>query len=193
MVTKTNRSCDTPCFLLQSWTDVNLKWNPWEHGGTKLLVIPAAKIWLPDIILYNKYVYMYIWSFPLTSTYNSYCTHSNTYIATKPSSPCITFELVPFKMAAPIQWKSHEFSQSHVRSWKISSVKPFLLQNRASSPAQIAHLIYNWFWRWSLTRVIILEMRPVPTLCSTSKYWVYYLPWIQLFIQVPNIHHTSFP
>ena len=42
--------------LFQNWNDYKLKWNPNEYGGVKTLYVPSERIWLPDIVLYNKYV-----------------------------------------------------------------------------------------------------------------------------------------
>ena len=40
----------------QNWNDYKLKWNPNEYGGVKTLYVPSERIWLPDIVLYNKCV-----------------------------------------------------------------------------------------------------------------------------------------
>lgn len=40
----------------QEWYDYKLKWNPDEYGGVDTLHVPSEHIWLPDIVLYNKYV-----------------------------------------------------------------------------------------------------------------------------------------
>lgn len=42
--------------LTKEWYDYNLKWKPHEYGGVDRLYIPSKLIWLPDIVLYNKYV-----------------------------------------------------------------------------------------------------------------------------------------
>ena len=44
------------CLFFQTWNDYKLKWNPVEYGGVKTLYVPSERIWLPDIVLYNKYV-----------------------------------------------------------------------------------------------------------------------------------------
>ncbi len=36
--------------------DYKLKWDPRDYGGVKHLHVPSQHIWLPDIVLYNKYV-----------------------------------------------------------------------------------------------------------------------------------------
>ena len=40
--------------LSQNWNDYKLKWNPQEYGGVRTLYVPSERIWLPDIVLYNK-------------------------------------------------------------------------------------------------------------------------------------------
>lgn len=42
--------------LKQEWTDYRLSWKPKEHNGIQVLRIPSGKVWLPDIVLINKYV-----------------------------------------------------------------------------------------------------------------------------------------
>lgn len=44
----------TALFLLQSWDDYKLKWDPREYGGVEMLHVPSDHIWRPDIVLYNK-------------------------------------------------------------------------------------------------------------------------------------------
>lgn len=39
----------------QEWYDHNLRWYPNEYGGVDRLYVPSELIWLPDIVLYNKY------------------------------------------------------------------------------------------------------------------------------------------
>lgn len=40
----------------QVWHDYRLMWNPEEYEGIKKIRLPTQHIWLPDIVLYNKYV-----------------------------------------------------------------------------------------------------------------------------------------
>lgn len=40
----------------QVWYDYRLMWNPEEYEGIKKIRLPTQHIWLPDIVLYNKYV-----------------------------------------------------------------------------------------------------------------------------------------
>lgn len=44
----------TNVWLDQDWIDEYLVWNPEDFGGITELRIPCDKIWLPDIVLYNK-------------------------------------------------------------------------------------------------------------------------------------------
>ena len=59
----------------QEWSDYKLTWNPDDFGGVETLHVPSEHIWLPDIVLYNKYanfsinfltihsIYLYIYTF----------------------------------------------------------------------------------------------------------------------------------
>ena len=38
------------------WTDEFMKWNPEEYGGINETRIPRNKLWIPDIMLYNRYI-----------------------------------------------------------------------------------------------------------------------------------------
>lgn len=46
----------TNVWVEQEWNDYKLKWNPDDYGGVETLHVPSEHIWLPDIVLYNKYV-----------------------------------------------------------------------------------------------------------------------------------------
>ena len=48
----------TPNAALKEWHDNNLHWQPLEYGGVDRLYVPSHLLWLPDIVLYNKYVYI---------------------------------------------------------------------------------------------------------------------------------------
>ncbi|VDK56782.1 unnamed protein product [Anisakis simplex] len=45
--------------LFKSWMDYKLKWNPADYGGVDVLYVPSDMIWLPDIVLYNKFAIHY--------------------------------------------------------------------------------------------------------------------------------------
>ncbi|KAL3046622.1 hypothetical protein OYC64_004579 [Pagothenia borchgrevinki] len=36
------------------WMDYRLRWNPKEHDGINVMRIPAVKVWLPDMVLFNN-------------------------------------------------------------------------------------------------------------------------------------------
>lgn len=40
----------------QEWQDYKFIWDPSEYGGVTELYVPSEHIWLPDIVLYNKWV-----------------------------------------------------------------------------------------------------------------------------------------
>ncbi|NXT96756.1 ACHB4 protein, partial [Anhinga rufa] len=44
----------TNVWLNQEWIDYRLAWKPSDYEGINKLRIPAKRIWLPDIVLYNK-------------------------------------------------------------------------------------------------------------------------------------------
>ena len=46
------------CFfvLFKEWEDERLLWDPNDYNGLQILRIPCEKIWLPDIVLYNRSV-----------------------------------------------------------------------------------------------------------------------------------------
>ena len=37
------------------WTDYQLSWNTSEYGGVDSVVIQPRNLWIPDILLYNRY------------------------------------------------------------------------------------------------------------------------------------------
>ena len=48
----------TPLFVvLQLWQDYQLKWEPADFGSITTIRILPHKVWKPDIVLFNKYVY----------------------------------------------------------------------------------------------------------------------------------------
>lgn len=44
----------TNMWVEQEWNDYNLRWDPEEYGGVKILYVPSEQIWLPDLVLYNN-------------------------------------------------------------------------------------------------------------------------------------------
>jgi len=49
-----NQVMTTNVWLDQEWDDELLAWNPSDFGNISIIRIPCDKIWLPDIVLYNK-------------------------------------------------------------------------------------------------------------------------------------------
>ena len=43
-------------FFFQEWTDEKMRWNPEEFDGIGILRVPCKLLWLPDIVLYNRWV-----------------------------------------------------------------------------------------------------------------------------------------
>lgn len=41
----------------QTWDDYQLQWDEADYGGIQILRLPPDKVWRPDIVLFNKYVY----------------------------------------------------------------------------------------------------------------------------------------
>lgn len=52
-----NQVMSTNMWVEQEWTDYKLRWDPEEYGGVSTLYVPSEQIWLPDLVLYNKYVF----------------------------------------------------------------------------------------------------------------------------------------
>ncbi len=36
------------------WNDYGLVWNPEDYGNIQTIRIPSTRIWIPDILLYNR-------------------------------------------------------------------------------------------------------------------------------------------
>lgn len=49
-----NRPASHRALCAQEWTDYRLAWNSSCYEGVNILRIPAKRVWLPDIVLYNK-------------------------------------------------------------------------------------------------------------------------------------------
>lgn len=45
----------TSVWLQQVWHDPHLMWNPAQYGNYSVMYIPSEYLWVPDIVLYNKY------------------------------------------------------------------------------------------------------------------------------------------
>ena len=53
-VDEKNQILTLNCWLTQTWNDTHLTWNASDFGGITHINLPYNKVWLPDIILYNK-------------------------------------------------------------------------------------------------------------------------------------------
>ncbi|XP_064631419.1 acetylcholine receptor subunit beta-type acr-3-like isoform X2 [Lineus longissimus] len=52
----------TRWFLVMSWDDYRLAWDPKEYGGLEQVVVPGQTVWLPDIALFNAVYGYYIFA-----------------------------------------------------------------------------------------------------------------------------------
>lgn len=41
---------------MQEWTDMKLRWDPDDYSGITTIRVPSDRLWLPDVVLYEKYV-----------------------------------------------------------------------------------------------------------------------------------------
>ncbi|XP_022282625.1 neuronal acetylcholine receptor subunit beta-4 isoform X1 [Canis lupus baileyi] len=98
----------TNVWLKQEWTDYRLAWNSSRYEGVNILRIPAKRIWLPDIVLYNNADGTYE-----VSLYTNVVVRSNGSILWLP--PAI------YKSACKIEVKHFPFDQQNCtlkfRSW----------------------------------------------------------------------------
>uniref|UniRef100_A0A8C9Q4D7 Neuronal acetylcholine receptor subunit beta-4 n=1 Tax=Spermophilus dauricus TaxID=99837 RepID=A0A8C9Q4D7_SPEDA len=98
----------TNVWLKQEWTDYRLAWNSSRYEGVNILRIPAKRIWLPDIVLYNNADGTYE-----VSVYTNVVVRSNGSIQWLP--PAI------YKSACKIEVKHFPFDQQNCtlkfRSW----------------------------------------------------------------------------
>uniref|UniRef100_A0A8C7XQ37 Neurotransmitter-gated ion-channel ligand-binding domain-containing protein n=1 Tax=Oryzias sinensis TaxID=183150 RepID=A0A8C7XQ37_9TELE len=46
----------TNVWLKQEWIDMKLRWKPEDYLGITTIRVPSDRIWLPDVVLYDKYV-----------------------------------------------------------------------------------------------------------------------------------------
>ncbi|XP_027405783.1 neuronal acetylcholine receptor subunit alpha-2 isoform X2 [Bos indicus x Bos taurus] len=54
-VDEKNQMMTTNVWLKQEWSDYKLRWNPVDFGNITSLRVPSEMIWIPDIVLYNKW------------------------------------------------------------------------------------------------------------------------------------------
>ncbi|XP_024417603.2 neuronal acetylcholine receptor subunit beta-4 [Desmodus rotundus] len=98
----------TNVWLKQEWTDNRLAWNSSRYEGVNILRIPAKRIWLPDIVLYNNADGTYE-----VSLYTNVVVHANGSIMWLPPAIC--------KSTCKIEVKHFPFDQQNCslkfRSW----------------------------------------------------------------------------
>ncbi|KAK6048529.1 hypothetical protein COOONC_13966 [Cooperia oncophora] len=46
----------TNVWLTLKWHDFQMRWNPVKYGEIRQIRVQPDKVWLPDIVLFNKYV-----------------------------------------------------------------------------------------------------------------------------------------
>lgn len=47
----------TNVWLTMKWKDFQLRWDPIHYSNIKTIRVPPDKVWLPDIVLFNKYAF----------------------------------------------------------------------------------------------------------------------------------------
>ncbi|VDM26320.1 unnamed protein product [Toxocara canis] len=65
-VDEKNQIMQTNVWLTLKWNDFQLRWDPANYGGIASMRVPQDKVWVPDIVLFNKYVQSYL---------NNHCTY----------------------------------------------------------------------------------------------------------------------
>ena len=56
---KTKPSYQYLPLFFQMWTNPFLQWNPQDYEGIDRILVDPRTIWVPDIVLENKLVYLY--------------------------------------------------------------------------------------------------------------------------------------
>ena len=59
---------------VQEWTDANMRWNTSEYSDIKDIRLPPARLWKPDILMYNRSVLCALHSAPRRQTCKRYLT-----------------------------------------------------------------------------------------------------------------------
>ena len=49
-----NQVMQTNVWLTLKWHDYHMKWHPEDYGGIESIRVPPDKVWIPDIVLFNK-------------------------------------------------------------------------------------------------------------------------------------------
>lgn len=42
--------------MLQKWHDFQMRWNPVNYGDIQTIRVNPDKVWLPDVVLFNKFI-----------------------------------------------------------------------------------------------------------------------------------------
>ena len=45
----------TSVMMTFTWKDEYMTWRPEMNGGITEIIVPSSKIWVPDVLLYNRY------------------------------------------------------------------------------------------------------------------------------------------
>ena len=51
-----NQILTSNIWLSLYWNDDSMQWNTSEYGGVDSVVIQPRNLWIPDILLYNRFV-----------------------------------------------------------------------------------------------------------------------------------------
>ena len=57
MKSEVNQKIETKVILSHVWNDPRLSWNVTEYGGAEHIFLESEKIWLPELVLYNKLIF----------------------------------------------------------------------------------------------------------------------------------------
>ncbi|KAJ1348061.1 hypothetical protein KIN20_003278 [Parelaphostrongylus tenuis] len=53
-VDEKNQILQTNVWLTMKWNDFQLRWQPMDYGNISNIHVPSDRVWLPDIVLFNK-------------------------------------------------------------------------------------------------------------------------------------------
>uniref|UniRef100_A0A914CVZ2 Neurotransmitter-gated ion-channel ligand-binding domain-containing protein n=1 Tax=Acrobeloides nanus TaxID=290746 RepID=A0A914CVZ2_9BILA len=56
-VDEKNQIMQTNVWPTMRWYDYQMKWDPRLYGHIKTIRVPPDRVWLPDIVLFNKYAH----------------------------------------------------------------------------------------------------------------------------------------
>ena len=49
-----NQKLTSHGYIVISWVDELLQWEPSDYNGAEFLIVPAKKVWLPEITAINR-------------------------------------------------------------------------------------------------------------------------------------------